>query len=63
MLSGHRRVAPFGLQGGQAGKTGRNTRIRASGERQELPGCTSMRFEAGDILRIDTPGGGGFGKP
>ena len=63
MLSGHRRVAPFGLQGGQAGKTGRNTRICASGERQELPGCTSMLFDAGDILRIDTPGGGGFGKP
>ena len=63
ILSGHRRVAPFGLQGGHPGETGCNTRICASGERQEIPGCASMQFQAGDILRIDTPGGGGFGKP
>lgn len=62
MLSGHRRIPPFGLQGGENGKTGSNICIRADGEEQVLPGCVSLELGAGDVLRIDTPGGGGFGS-
>jgi 5-oxoprolinase (ATP-hydrolysing) len=63
MLSGHRRVPPFGLQGGEPGQLGINTWIQANGEEKALPGCVSLELQAGEALRIDTPGGGGFGMP
>ena len=61
ILSNHRRVAPFGLDGGGDGKTGRNVLIRADGRREELGGAESLSLDAGDCLRIETPGGGGYG--
>ena len=62
ILSNHRRVAPFGLDGGKAGSKGRNRVVRA-GERAERIGATEqLRLHAGDRLVIETPGGGGFGK-
>jgi 5-oxoprolinase (ATP-hydrolysing) len=63
LLSGSRRVAPFGLAGGQPGACGRNTLIRADGGLEELDGCAELRVAAGDLLRIETPGGGGYGTP
>jgi len=61
ILSNHRRVAPFGLAGGNDGATGINRLLRAGGESIELPACASSEVGAGDEIVIETPGGGGFG--
>jgi len=61
LLSDRRRIGPYGLAGGAAGATGKNTLIRG-GRRRELPSKISLRIESGDVLRIETPGGGGWGK-
>jgi len=61
ILSGRRRVAPFGLAGGAAGRPGRNAVVRAGGTIEELGGTAAIELEAGDKLVIETPGGGGFG--
>ncbi len=61
VLSNHRRVAPFGLAGGAPGATGVNRLLRADGTAQELPACAAERVGPGDAIRIETPGGGGFG--
>jgi 5-oxoprolinase (ATP-hydrolysing) len=63
VLSGSRRVAPFGLAGGAAGACGRNTLIPADGEERTLPGSVALELNPGDRLRIETPGGGGYGSP
>jgi len=60
LLSERRRIAPYGLGGGQPGQTGRNS-LRQRGRLTELPGKFHRRLKAGDILRIETPGGGGYG--
>ena len=61
ILSNHRRVAPFGVNGGGAGKTGNNTVIRRNGKTERLSGTATLNVEAGDVVVIETPGGGGFG--
>ncbi len=61
LLSGYRRVAPFGLAGGEPGATGQNRIIRASGDVVELEGCAEADLEAGDRIVIETPTGGGWG--
>ena len=61
LISNHRRVPPFGLEGGAAGLVGYNRIIRANGRSEELPGIAAARLEPGDTLEIATPGGGGFG--
>ncbi|QEY32042.1 5-oxoprolinase [Synechococcus sp. RSCCF101] len=61
ILSGSRRVAPFGLAGGEAGRVGRNRIERADGSSEELPGSAQVEAMAGDRLTIETPGGGGYG--
>jgi 5-oxoprolinase (ATP-hydrolysing) len=63
ILSGSRRVAPFGLAGGESGQPGENRLVRADGSTQPLPGCAALDVEPGDRLRIATPGGGGYGTP
>jgi 5-oxoprolinase (ATP-hydrolysing) len=63
LLSGSRRVPPFGLAGGLPGACGRNTLTRADGRREELGGCAELAVAPGDVLRIETPGGGGYGPP
>ena len=63
ILSNRRRVPPFGLSGGKAGKTGRNIVVRTDGTREELSACANVSVEAGDAIEIRTPGGGGYGKP
>jgi len=62
ILSGRRIVPPFGLGGGRPGKPGANTVIRRDGRIEVLPGCAETVIEAGDVFRIETPGGGGFGR-
>ena len=61
VLSERRVVGPWGLAGGSAGATGRNTLIHPNGREEELPGKFSRRLAAGSRLRIETPGGGGWG--
>ena len=63
LLSNHRKVAPFGLAGGQPGALGRQWVERADGRTQELPGCTETEVGPGDVFVIQTPAGGGFGTP
>jgi 5-oxoprolinase (ATP-hydrolysing) len=63
ILSNHRRIAPFGAAGGLPGATGRNSVIRANGEELSLSGTATISLEPGDVLIIETPGGGGFGPP
>ncbi len=60
ILSDRRTSAPYGLQGGQPGKPGRNELIRGS-RKIALPAKTVIDVRSGDILHIETPGGGGHG--
>jgi len=61
VLSERRKNPPYGLEGGQPGKTGRNLLIR-NGREEIQPGKFSVSLRKGDIVRMETPGGGGFGK-
>jgi len=63
ILSGHRRVANFGVDGGEAGELGRNFVRRLDGRLEKLEGCDQTRLEAGEAVIIETPTGGGWGKP
>ncbi|MGV3523011.1 MAG: hydantoinase B/oxoprolinase family protein [Candidatus Sericytochromatia bacterium] len=60
LLTERRVQAPYGLQGGQAGQTGNNLRILGS-DTEKLPGKTSFQARAGERIRVETPGGGGWG--
>ena len=62
ILSGHRRVRPFGLMGGEPGEAGRNLVRRKDGRIEELGGCDQTLIEAGEAITIVTPTGGGYGK-
>ena len=62
ILSNHRRIPPFGLNGGGDGALGRNWVERADGSRTELSGTDSTEMNPGDVFVIETPGGGGFGN-
>lgn len=61
LLSDRRRLAPYGLQGGEAGLPGRNWLARAGRKALPLPGKFSMSAQSGDCFIIETPGGGGYG--
>ena len=61
VLSDRRRRSPYGLRGGRDGAAGRNVLIR-DGREEELPGKVELRLQSGDRLRIETPGGGGYGE-
>ncbi len=63
ILSGGRRVAPPGVAGGEPGQLGENTLIRADGRRENLSSSAEFQANAGDIISIITPTGGGFGPP
>jgi 5-oxoprolinase (ATP-hydrolysing) len=63
ILSNNRAHAPFGLAGGAAGKPGRNTIVRSDGGEEALPACARAELGPGDRIRIETPGGGGYGEP
>ncbi len=61
ILSERRVSAPFGLAGGGDGARGRNFRVGADGVEQEVPGRVELELDAGERVRIETPGGGGHG--
>ncbi|MBN1218960.1 MAG: hydantoinase B/oxoprolinase family protein [Anaerolineae bacterium] len=61
LLTERRRFAPYGLAGGESGQPGRNLLIH-HGQERELPGKTTLTAQAGTVLRIETPGGGGYGN-
>jgi 5-oxoprolinase (ATP-hydrolysing) len=61
ILAGHRRVAPFGLEGAQPGALGRNWVERGDGSVEEFGATHTTDMQPGDVFAIETPGGGGFG--
>ncbi|MDJ1159269.1 hydantoinase B/oxoprolinase family protein [Chelatococcus sp. SYSU_G07232] len=63
ILSGHRRVRPFGLFGGEAGEVGHNLVRRRDGRIEEIGGRDQTVLEAGEAITIITPTGGGYGDP
>ena len=61
LLSGHRRIAPYGMAGGGPGALGSARVLRADGAVTPLGGCASVEVAVGDVLEVATPGGGGYG--
>ena len=61
VLSERRRLAPYGLHGGESGTVGKNVIVR-DGKAMEKPGKFSSALKKDDIVRIKTPGGGGYGE-
>ncbi|HEX5778761.1 MAG TPA: hydantoinase B/oxoprolinase family protein, partial [Xanthobacteraceae bacterium] len=63
ILSGHRRVRPFGLAGAEAGQVGQNFVRRLDGTMEKLEGCDQTVLEAGEAVIVQTPTAGGYGDP
>jgi N-methylhydantoinase B len=61
ILSDRRKLGPYGLAGGEAGRPGKN-QLTVERLKRQLPGKTSFTAPAGSLLTIETPGGGGWGK-
>ena len=62
ILSGHRRVRPFGLAGGQAGQVGENWARRKDGTMERLKGCDETTIDASEAVIIQSPTAGGYGE-
>ncbi len=62
LLTGHRRIPPFGLNGGQPGECGQNWKRHKDGTMEQLDHTAQTVVEPGDAITIKTPGGGGYGK-
>ena len=62
ILSGHRRVPPFGLAGGEDGQVGQNAVRRKDGRLENLAGCDATIIDAGEAIVIQTPTAGGYGN-
>ncbi|MBW4649769.1 MAG: hydantoinase B/oxoprolinase family protein [Kastovskya adunca ATA6-11-RM4] len=62
ILSGHRVIPPFGLDGGEPGARGRNYVERSHGAKEPLESKAEVQMHPGDVFAIETPGGGGFGQ-
>jgi 5-oxoprolinase (ATP-hydrolysing) len=63
IVSSSRRVPPYGLAGGLPGACGRNAVERVGGSVEELGGVAELEMRPGDVLVVETPGGGGYGAP
>jgi N-methylhydantoinase B len=61
LLTDRRITRPWGLQGGGDGAAGGNYLVHG-GKRKKLPGKTNVQLTPGDRIRIETPGGGGWGR-
>ena len=61
LLTDRHRFSPYGLSGGEPGATGRTVLI-TNAEEKQLPGKCSIAAHTGDVIRIETPGGGGWGR-
>jgi N-methylhydantoinase B len=62
LQSDRRLYGPYGLHGGGDGATGRNVRIDNQGIQTPCPGKASLTLSAGEVIKIETPGGGGWGN-
>ena len=62
LLADRRSCGPYGLSGGADGAPGRTLIIRRDGSEEEIPGKTSVRLRSGERVRIESPGGGGWGR-
>ncbi len=62
LLSERRRHRPRGIKGGKPGVSGEDTLIREA-EEESIPGKMTLELNAGDVISIRTPGGGGYGDP
>jgi N-methylhydantoinase B/oxoprolinase/acetone carboxylase alpha subunit len=62
VMSERRRFAPYGVRGGGPGAKGRNTLI-SGGRTRVLGSKVNVKLRPGDVLRVETPGGGGYGRP
>jgi 5-oxoprolinase (ATP-hydrolysing) len=63
ILSNHRRIPPFGLHGGAPGSVGDQWIEHPDGRVEKLKAADKREMAAGDIFVVQTPAGGGFGKP
>jgi N-methylhydantoinase B len=63
ILSDRRKFPPYGLQGGEPGALGKSVIVRKDGTEQLLPSKFTGWLDADDIASIQSPGGGGWGKP
>ena len=63
VLSGHRRIPPFGMAGGEDGQIGENWVRRNNGTMDRLKGADATVVDAGEAIIIQTPTAGGYGKP
>jgi 5-oxoprolinase (ATP-hydrolysing) len=63
ILSGHRRIQPFGMAGGGNGQIGENWVRRKDGRMDRLKGADATVVDAGEAIIIQTPTAGGYGKP
>jgi N-methylhydantoinase B len=63
VIADRRKLAPWGAAGGGDGARGRNFRVPARGRVEALPGKFQRKFAAGDRLVVESPGGGGYGRP
>lgn len=62
ILSDRRTRGPYGLLGGYPGARGRNSLLRGN-RTTPIPGKSRFEVKPGDVLRIESPGGGGYGVP
>jgi N-methylhydantoinase B len=62
LLADRRSRGPYGLQGAADGRAGSTRIVRQDGTTERLPGKASVRAKKGDRVRIESPGGGGWGK-
>jgi len=62
LLADRHERGPYGLAGAKDGASGRAVMIRVDGSSQELPGKFNVRLRKGERIRIETPGGGGWGE-
>ena len=63
LLSGHRRIRPFGMAGGEDGQIGENWARRNNGTMERLKGADATVIDAGEAIIIQSPTAGGYGKP
>jgi len=62
-LCDRRKFSPYGLAGGENGATGKTLLIRPDGDATELPAKGTLHVGKNDLIRMETPGGGGWGVP
>jgi len=63
LLTERRRHPPWGLAGGEAGAPGRNSLLLHAGDPRPLPSKATFEATRGEVIVVETPGGGGFGPP